>query len=72
MHDLTEARPTTQTVTAEEVFALGHAKGVEDERAKVLDLLNAQDFAASSEEERDAIWVLRAIIKGGGHWADKP
>jgi hypothetical protein len=72
MHDLTEAKRTTETVTAEEVFNLGQVKGVEAERARVLDLLGAQDVQASSEDERDVIWMLRAIIKSGGHWAEKP
>ena len=72
LHDLTEARRTAETVTAEEVFNLGHAKGIEDERNKVLDLLGAQEFASSTEDERDLIWMLRAIIKSAGHWQDKP
>jgi len=72
MHDLTEARGTTETVTAQEVYDLGHGKGIDDERAKVLALLGAQEFAASSEDERDIIWMLRAIIKSGGHWQDRP
>jgi hypothetical protein len=66
MHD------TTNTVTAEEVFEVGHAKGIEDERAKVLDLLAAQEMTANSEEALDIIWITRAIIKTGGHWQDKP
>jgi hypothetical protein len=66
MHD------TTNTVTAEEVFEVGHAKGIEDERAKVLDLLAAQEMNANGEEALDIIWITRAIIKTGGHWQDKP
>jgi hypothetical protein len=54
------------------VFDLGQAKGIEAERAKVLSLLGAQEMTASSEDERDALWMLRAIIKSGGHWADRP
>jgi hypothetical protein len=69
---MTDARRTTETVTAEQVFDLGQAKGIEAERAKVLSLLGAQEMTASSEDERDAIWMLRAIIKSGGHWADRP
>lgn len=72
MHDLTEARRTTETVTAEEVFNIGYAKGRQDERNKVLDLLGAQEFAASTEDERDLIWIVRRIIKSGGHWQYKP
>jgi hypothetical protein len=70
--DMTDARRTTETVTAEQVFDLGQAKGIEAERAKVLSLLGAQEMTASSEDERDALWMLRAIIKSGGHWAEKP
>ena len=66
MHD------TTNTVTAEEVFNVGHAKGIEDERAKVLDLLAAQEMTANGEEALDVIWITRAIIKTGGHWQDRP
>jgi hypothetical protein len=69
---MTDARRTTETVTAEQVFDLGQAKGIEAERAKVLSLLGAQEMTASSEDERDALWMLRAIIKSGGHWADRP
>jgi hypothetical protein len=69
---MTDARRTTETVTAEQVFDLGQAKGIEAERAKVLSLLGAQEMTASSEDERDALWMLRAIIKSGGHWAEKP
>jgi hypothetical protein len=69
---MTDARRTTETVTAEQVFDLGQAKGIEAERAKVLSLLGAQEMTASSEDERDAMWMLRAIIKSGGHWAEKP
>jgi hypothetical protein len=73
MHDLTEARRTAESlVTVQEVYDLGHAKGVEDERTKVLDLLGAQEFAVSSEDERDIIWMLRAIIRANGHWQDLP
>ncbi len=72
LHDLTDTKRTTETVTAQEVYDLGHAKGVDDERAKTLDLLSAQEMAAGSEEERDAIWMLRAIIKSNGHWQERP
>jgi hypothetical protein len=72
LHDLTDTKRTTETVTAQEVYDLGHAKGVDDERAKTLDLLSAQEMAAGSEEERDAIWMLRAIIKSAGHWQERP
>lgn len=72
LDDMTEARRTTETVTAQEVYNLGLAKGKDDERGKVLDLLNAQEIVASSEEEKDALWVLRAIIKTGGHWNERP
>jgi hypothetical protein len=63
---------TTNTVTAEEVYNVGHAKGIEDERAKVLDLLAAQEMTANGEEALDVIWITRAIIKTGGHWQEKP
>ena len=72
LHDLTDTKRITETVTAQEVYDLGHAKGVDDERAKTLDLLSAQEMAAGSEEERDAIWMLRAIIKSAGHWQERP
>jgi hypothetical protein len=72
LHDLTEARRTTETVTAEEVYNLGHAKGIEDERAKILDLLAAQELATTNEEALDVIWITRAIIKTAGHWTPKP
>jgi hypothetical protein len=72
LHDLTEARRTSETATAAEILKVGYDKGVDDERAKVLDLLAAQEFEVESELERDTIWLLRQIIKGGGHWQDRP
>jgi hypothetical protein len=72
LHDLTEARRTSETATAEEIFNGGYDKGVDDERGKVLDLLAAQEFEVESELERDTIWLLRQIIKSGGHWQDRP
>jgi hypothetical protein len=72
LHDLTEARRTTETATAEQIFDGGYQRGVDDERAKVLDLLAAQEFEVESELERDTIWLLRQIVKSGGHWQDRP
>jgi hypothetical protein len=69
---MTDAQRRTETVTAEQVYDLGHAKGIEAERAKVVSLLGAQEMVAKSEDERDVIWMLRAIIKTGGHWTEKP
>ncbi len=56
MNDLTEARPRTETVTAQQVFDLGR----DVERDEVIKYLNA-DMLGYDEDTR---FILQAIVMG--------
>lgn len=66
MHDLTEARPVTETVTASDIYDLGHKQGVQSERIAVLQLLNNQ-LMLNEGDTADTIWTLAKIIDAGHH-----
>ncbi len=66
MNDLTEARPTTGTVTAEELVNLGYWRGRDDERADTLRLLN-NHLMLTDGETADTIWTLAKIIDAKHH-----
>ena len=62
MNDLTEARPVTETVTAEEIVTAARKA----ERAAVCEFLMAQSFQVHPEHQ-DTVLVLRDVIRAGGH-----
>lgn len=62
MPDLTEARPTVETVTAQEIIDAATLR----ERQAVCDFLNAQAFQFDSEH-MDTIMLLRSAIRAGAH-----
>lgn len=71
--DLTDARQTTEIVTAQEVYDLGIKRGTQDERDAIIRLLNSHDFQMGEDSTgHDVLWTLRAIIKSGKHREEKP
>ena len=62
MHDLTEARPAAQTVTAQEIIDAAQMR----ERMAICDFLNGQAFQFDSQH-MDTIMLLRDAIKAGAH-----
>lgn len=67
MHDLTEARPTTNTVTAEEILQVGYDQGRADEREAILATINAMQVV-HDPATADVLWTITRIIKAGGHY----
>ena len=67
MNDLTEARPTTSTVTAEEILKLGYDQGRADEREAILRTINAMQVV-HDPATADVLWTIVRIIKAGGHY----
>jgi hypothetical protein len=70
MHDLTEARPTTETATADEVFAAGRKRGKDDERAAVITLLKTHALVCDPTTE-EVLWTLCKVIEAGGHVGER-
>jgi hypothetical protein len=66
MNDLTEARPVTEVVTADEVFAAGRTKGRDDERSAVISLLKTHAMVCDPTTE-EVLWTLCQVINAGGH-----
>ena len=66
MIDLTEARPTTSIVTAEEVMAAGRKK----ERDAIVAFIN-RESAGVDEDTRFVLQSIVGAIRAGGHWVDR-
>lgn len=66
MNDLTDARPMTEVITADEVFAAGRTRGSEEERAAIVVLLKTHALVCDPTTE-EVLWTLCAVIKAGGH-----
>jgi hypothetical protein len=62
LNDLTEARPVTETVTAEQVFQAGRDK----EREAVVAFIN-RETAGMDEDTRFMVQGIVGAIKAGGH-----
>lgn len=62
MQDLTEARPVTETVTAQHVFNLGRDK----ERHAIVQFIN-RESAGVDEETRYVLQGIVGAIRAGGH-----
>jgi hypothetical protein len=62
LHDLTEARPVTETVTAEQVFDAGRNK----EREAVVAFIN-RETQGMDEDTRFMVQGIVGAIKAGGH-----
>lgn len=62
MHDLTEARPVTGTVTAEQIIAMAR----DAELVAVIEWLTAQSFHVAPEHQ-DTVLVLRDCLRGKAH-----
>jgi len=60
--DLTEARPTTETATAEQIFQAGREK----EREAVVAFIN-RESAGLDEDTRFMVQGIVGAIKAGGH-----
>ncbi len=62
MHDLTEARPVTETVTAEQIVGMAR----DAELVAVLEWLTAQSFHVP-QEQQDNVLLLRDCLRAKAH-----
>ena len=62
MHDLTEARPVTETVTAEQIVGMAR----DAELVAVLDWLTAQSFHVPHDQQ-DNVLLLRDCLRAKAH-----
>ncbi len=62
MRDLTEARPVTETVTAEQIVGMAR----DAELVAVLEWLTAQSFHVH-QEQQDLVLLLRDCLRGKAH-----
>jgi hypothetical protein len=70
MNDLTDGKHNSPVVTAAEVYAMGKAHGVDEERRAVVDLLNS--VVLINEDLDNLIFEVKTIIAAGGHRKAKP
>lgn len=62
MHDLTEARPVTETVTAEQIVGMAR----DAELVAILEWLTAQSFHVAPDQQ-DIVLMLRDCLRGKAH-----
>jgi hypothetical protein len=70
MQDLTDSKPTSETVTAAEVYELGRRIGTQEERTAIIALLSGA--ALDRPDLDDFIYEIRAVLKTGAHRRPKP
>lgn len=62
MYDMTEARPVTETVTAEQIVNMAR----DAELVAVLEWLTAQSFHVAADQQ-DFVLTLRDCLRGKAH-----
>jgi hypothetical protein len=62
VNDLTEARPVTETVTAEQIVGMAR----DAELVAVLEWLTAQSFAVP-QDQQDLVLLLRDCLRAKAH-----